>query len=56
MNTADLEKLRLVACEQRASDVIIPAGAPHFSASKDDGTVVQETGDGATGTTLTEKK
>lgn len=36
--------------------IIIPAGAPHFSASKDDGTVVQETGDGATGTTLTEKK
>ena len=28
MNTADLEKLLLAACEQRASDVIITAGAP----------------------------
>lgn len=36
--------------------IIIPAGAPHFSASREDGTVVEESGDGATGTTLTEKK
>jgi len=34
--------------------IIIPARAPHFSGSKDDGTVVLESGDGATGTTPTE--
>jgi quercetin dioxygenase-like cupin family protein len=36
--------------------IIIPARAPHFSASREDGTVVEESGDGATGSTLTEKK
>jgi len=34
--------------------IIIPARAPHFSGSKDDGTVVLESGDAATGTTPTE--
>jgi quercetin dioxygenase-like cupin family protein len=35
--------------------IIIPARTPHFSGSKDDGTVVLESGDGATGTTPTEQ-
>jgi quercetin dioxygenase-like cupin family protein len=35
--------------------IIMPARAPHFSGSKNDGTVVLESGDGATGTTPTEK-
>ncbi len=34
--------------------IIIPARAPHFSGSKDDGTIVLESGDAATGTTPTE--
>jgi quercetin dioxygenase-like cupin family protein len=36
--------------------ILVPAGAPHFSASREDGAVVQESGDGATGITLLEKK
>lgn len=35
--------------------IIVPAGAPHFAASMADGAVVQESGDGPTGLTLTEK-
>jgi hypothetical protein len=35
---------------------IVPAGAAHFSASMADGAAVQESGDGPTGLSLTEKK
>jgi quercetin dioxygenase-like cupin family protein len=36
--------------------IIIPARSPHYSGAKDDGTVVLESGDAATGTTPTENK
>lgn len=35
--------------------IVVPAGAPHFSACKDDVAVVQESGIGPTGITMTGK-
>lgn len=35
--------------------IVVPAGAPHFSACKDDAAVVQESGVGPTGITMTGK-
>jgi hypothetical protein len=36
--------------------MLLPCGASGFAASKEEGVVVQESGDGVTGITLTEKK